>query len=148
MNGKLLYQCGCSRRQLLKAGAAVVGGLAMGAGLSGCGADAQLNEDVEIDLSSIAELSSDGGIALAQEANAMFGFGIWVFRKSATEYVAFSGECTHAGCEVALRGQRFECPCHDSHFGADGALIKGPAQSPLKRFATTLNGTLLTIRAE
>ena len=46
--------------------------------------------------------------------------------------VAYSGVCTHTGCDVTdwiAAAQRFKCPCHESEFDpADAArVVSGPA---------------------
>ena len=41
--------------------------------------------------------------------------------------------CPHLGCSYAYDDgkKHFVCPCHGSEFGLDGALLHGPATSPL-----------------
>jgi len=51
---------------------------------------------------------------------------------SADGIVAYSGVCTHAGCDVTLwtpETKRFRCPCHESEFDPrdGGHVIGGPA---------------------
>ncbi len=55
--------------------------------------------------------------------------------RSDQEVVAFSLECTHLGCTLALKGgEEFACPCHGSKFALDGTVLKGPAARPLDRY--------------
>jgi cytochrome b6-f complex iron-sulfur subunit len=44
---------------------------------------------------------------------------------------AISLVCTHLGCIVKRTTGGFECPCHGSHFAADGSVVKGPAPKSL-----------------
>ncbi|OJF15932.1 FAD-dependent oxidoreductase [Couchioplanes caeruleus] len=48
---------------------------------------------------------------------------------------AVSARCTHLGCLVHFNAAEtaWECPCHGSRFGIDGAVIQGPANRPLER---------------
>jgi glycine/D-amino acid oxidase-like deaminating enzyme/nitrite reductase/ring-hydroxylating ferredoxin subunit len=45
-----------------------------------------------------------------------------------------SGVCTHLGCHVNWNSteQCWDCPCHGSQFAPDGAVLNGPALSPLE----------------
>ena len=39
----------------------------------------------------------------------------------------FSAACPHNGCEVSPRPDAVECPCHDTRFALDGAVLHGPS---------------------
>jgi cytochrome b6-f complex iron-sulfur subunit len=41
----------------------------------------------------------------------------------------------------------FICPCHDSKFAADGQLLEGPAEEPLKRYEAKLEGQTILVKA-
>ena len=45
---------------------------------------------------------------------------------------AISNTCTHLGCVVATTEVGFDCPCHGSRFDPDGAVLNGPAVTPLE----------------
>jgi Rieske Fe-S protein len=44
-----------------------------------------------------------------------------------------SATCTHVGCLVHWNSfeRCWDCPCHGSHFAADGTVLNAPAVSPL-----------------
>jgi Rieske Fe-S protein len=45
---------------------------------------------------------------------------------------AFSGRCTHLGCQIErVSGDEAVCPCHGSRYRADGTVAAGPASRPL-----------------
>ena len=72
--------------------------------------------------------------------------------RSAEGIVAYSGVCTHTGCDVTdWRGaeRRFKCPCHESEFDpADGArVVGGPAPLPLAALPLVIVDGALTIAA-
>ena len=48
---------------------------------------------------------------------------------------AVSAACTHLGCYVQWNGaeRSWDCPCHGSRFGTDGAVIQGPAIKDLRQ---------------
>lgn len=66
-----------------------------------------------------------------------------VTRLDLTRVAAVSRECTHQGCRVGLpvpRAATLDCPCHGSRFGADGALVQGPADRPLTSYPARIEG--------
>jgi glycine/D-amino acid oxidase-like deaminating enzyme/nitrite reductase/ring-hydroxylating ferredoxin subunit len=58
-----------------------------------------------------------------------------VYRDEAGGLHAVSARCTHLGCLVHFNDaeRAWECPCHGSRFGTDGAVLQGPANKPLER---------------
>jgi nitrite reductase/ring-hydroxylating ferredoxin subunit len=59
----------------------------------------------------------------------------------AGEFKAFSATCPHKGCALAgVQAASIMCKCHGSTFNvADGSVTKGPATSPLRPMAITVD---------
>jgi glycine/D-amino acid oxidase-like deaminating enzyme/nitrite reductase/ring-hydroxylating ferredoxin subunit len=58
-----------------------------------------------------------------------------VFRAGDGEIHAVSLRCTHLGCLLRFNAAEhsWDCPCHGSRFDINGAVLEGPATSPLER---------------
>lgn len=58
------------------------------------------------------------------------------------KYHAFSAVCTHVGCIVnKVAAGTIDCPCHGSTFRVtDGAVVTGPADSPLAKKKIKVEG--------
>jgi Rieske Fe-S protein len=66
----------------------------------------------------------------------MNGNDVFVKRESATSIKCFSSSCTHSGCPISFlqTSNKFNCSCHGSEFDANGAVLQGPASTPLGTF--------------
>jgi len=66
---------------------------------------------------------------------------VWLTRPRGDEVVALSSVCPHLGCAVAFNpsAERFQCPCHDSAFRADGTREAGPAKRGLDPLPTKIS---------
>ena len=64
---------------------------------------------------------------------------------------AFDDTCTHAGCSLArgeLDGTTVTCACHGSQFDVtSGAVLRGPAQRPVRSLPLQVNGDELLTEA-
>jgi Rieske Fe-S protein len=49
-----------------------------------------------------------------------------VMRTSATTFLALSKLCSHQQCDIDIKGDHYECPCHGSQFTATGQVTRGP----------------------
>jgi cytochrome b6-f complex iron-sulfur subunit len=145
---------GVSRRKFLKAVALSSGAVAAGSLLAGCAGQAATSAGggapsgaITLDLTKPENqaLAATGG-SVALEANALDPLGIFVLRTGAASVQAFSRKCTHLGCAVgAFQGAVATCPCHGSQYDSTGAVLKGPAPSPLKKYQAVLSGSTITI---
>ena len=61
------------------------------------------------------------------------GTAVAVYRDERGAVTKKSAVCTHMGCLVDWNNaeRTWDCPCHGSRFKTDGAVIAGPAESPL-----------------
>ena len=64
---------------------------------------------------------------------------------------AFDDACTHMGCSLGkgkLEGTTVTCPCHGSQFDVtSGAVIRGPAQRPVRSRSVEVEGEELRIES-
>ena len=79
---------------------------------------------------SVADLApGDGGIVKADRRT------VAAYRGPDGSVQAVSPTCTHMGCTLSWNGAEtsWDCPCHGSRFSTDGAVLAGPATTPLER---------------
>lgn len=81
--------------------------------------------------------SKDGLSTLSPGEGGIFqidGQRVAACRTTAGELRTVSPVCPHMGCLVRWNGplESWDCPCHGSRFSADGAVLGGPAETPLK----------------
>jgi Rieske Fe-S protein len=59
--------------------------------------------------------------------------GVWVIKKSDTDFAVYNGRCVHLGCAYSWNptDKLFECPCHGGRYTIDGKVVAGPPPRPL-----------------
>ncbi|MEZ4474616.1 MAG: Rieske 2Fe-2S domain-containing protein [bacterium] len=83
-----------------------------------------------------AGLATVDGVAAVDLA----GRNVLLIRTAPDAIVAVSRICTHTGCDMApdrlgtWDGDKLICRCHDSHFDAEGHVLKGPATRDLASY--------------
>jgi menaquinol-cytochrome c reductase iron-sulfur subunit len=72
---------------------------------------------------------------------------VFVWRRSETDLVVFSQNCTDLGCPLDYDpGSRcFFCPCHGGIFAQDGERLAGPPNGPMHRYAHRVQGEMIEI---
>jgi nitrite reductase/ring-hydroxylating ferredoxin subunit len=132
-----------NRRQFLATAAAGAGFVAVGCGdgdVSGPGVRVQLPPGpLVITVADFPALANPGVLVQVP------GVPIAVRRVDASTFFALTMVCTHEGCQTTIvnagGGQRLDCPCHESRFTSDGAVINGPftgeAIGPLREITTS-----------
>ena len=68
----------------------------------------------------------------------------WLGRDDGGFY-AISAICPHLGCTLQQAATGFQCPCHGSRFNQRGALLNGPAATPMSYLAVRLQDNQLII---
>ncbi len=121
-----------ARRTVLKGAAALAGAAGAGLTLAACstatnsGGNTPATPTAPVDLGAAADVPV-GGAKLYRERKLI------VSCPAEGRYVAFSAQCTHAGCvlDKIVEGEG-NCPCHGSRFDVTtGKVLRGPATDPL-----------------
>jgi cytochrome b6-f complex iron-sulfur subunit len=102
-------------------------------------AHATIDFTLDLNASSNAALKNNGGFIVNQ--------GVIVARTSSGTYIAVASACTHQGTTIGYQfsSNQFKCPSHGSVFSSTGAVVNGPAATPLQQFNTSLNGNNLRV---
>jgi Rieske Fe-S protein len=91
-----------------------------------------------------------GAAVLAKTSDVPVGGGtiltdkkIVITQPQSGTFHAFTAICTHAGCTVgSVSSGTINCPCHGSRFNINnGAVVNGPAASPLAAINIKVQGT-------
>jgi Rieske Fe-S protein len=139
-----------SRRDFVCRAGAALAGVPVAGLLTGCvGATVYhvtpISDELRLDLTTLPELQTEAGAAFLQVAGT--DAPLFIVRQNAQTYYTLSAVCTHRGCTIEEKLNRFECPCHGSRYSLRGDVIRGPAERPLRRYPTRLesNGRTLVI---
>ena len=84
-------------------------------------------------------IASNGGFLVSQ--------GIVVARTNSGTFIAVSAACTHEGTNVnyVASANEFLCPNHGAQFSSTGVVTRGPANTNLKQYNTSLTGNSLRV---
>ncbi|MER5353304.1 Rieske (2Fe-2S) protein [Kitasatospora sp. NPDC002551] len=131
-----------TRRTLLCGAAAVLaaGGTLAVSGCSSSSSDSGSAAKTPVDVGPASAVPVGGGTVYREKK-------IVVTQPTEGQYKAFSAKCTHAGCVVdQVKNQKIQCPCHGSLFGiTDGAVLDGPAPTPLPEYTVAVEGGNLKV---
>jgi Rieske Fe-S protein len=70
---------------------------------------------------------------------------LFVLALEDNQFAVLSSVCTHRGCTVDAQDRHLVCPCHGSTYDRTGVVLRGPAERPLRRFASRVVGGSLEI---
>ncbi|MEP6831818.1 MAG: Rieske (2Fe-2S) protein [Gemmatimonas sp.] len=103
------------------------------------------NGVVALQLALIPALTTSNGHLVLNLADGQRRADLAIINLGST-YRAFTSICTHEGCTVSgYVGGRLVCPCHGSEYNQNGQVVAGPAPSPLREYAVTLDSTAQTL---
>ena len=111
----------------------------------------KIRAETWVDAGDISELENDPK-QIVFERTELDGWEIrnekeaaWVILDNNRKVTAYSPLCTHLGCAYRWEATKreFVCPCHGSVFDREGKVLAGPAERPLDRYATKLEGNRL-----
>lgn len=75
-----------------------------------------------------------------------YNYDIAIVKQKSGDYLALLLMCTHAGQALTKAGNGYFCPLHGSRFSQTGAVVKGPAASPLQHLPIKIENENLVIQ--
>jgi cytochrome b6-f complex iron-sulfur subunit len=92
-------------------------------------------------IGTVAELEKNGYLQTKEVA-------VLRNRTNPQKLIAVNPKCTHQGCDVkwVAEQKRYNCPCHDSNFEANGEVINGPATKPLAAYPAKIVGDRVLVK--
>ena len=101
-----------------------------------------VNRTLTINVDATSPLAAVGGAATVTVSTGTY----LVARTAQAAVTTVTAVCTHEGCAVSgFANSLYVCPCHGSEFNTSGAVVQGPAISPLRQFPTTFADNVVTI---
>src|SRR4051794_18658089 len=131
------------RREFLVKAGLLAGGAVLTVSALGGSSFAAAFEDLTIELTADSPLSKPGGSQILDSSA-----GKIIVINDGGKYLAFSAVCTHRRgiVDYDATAKKLVCPKHGSQFdGTTGAVVKGPADDPLKAYGTTKTATKVTV---
>ena len=132
----------CMNRRRFLSTAAGAAGLAA---LAGCGDGVVTGPFDELSGPISLVVASQPGLATVGTLVKVPGQPVAVKRTGTNTFVAYSMSCTHEGCLTRIASNAFVCDCHGSRFANDGAVVQGPANSPLPQYVTSYDAATDTL---
>jgi cytochrome b6-f complex iron-sulfur subunit len=97
---------------------------------------------VVVQIDSSSPLAAVGGTAMVRGSGGAF----LVARTGPDSFSALTTVCTHETCTITgFDSTNYVCPCHGSKFTTTGRVVNGPANAPLRSFATVFANNVLAI---
>jgi cytochrome b6-f complex iron-sulfur subunit len=97
---------------------------------------------VVVQIDSASPVATVGGAAMVRSSGGTF----LVARTGPDSFSALTTICTHETCTITgFDSTNYVCPCHGSKFTTTGRVVNGPANAPLRSFATAFANNLLSI---
>ena len=117
--------------------------------LDSCSSSSKSGDPAPTNLDFTIDISAAENAALQNVGGTLSKSGVIIVRISTAEFTALWRSCTHEGTAVNYQAsqQNFLCPNHLSKFSLSGAVLNGPATSPLRQYNTTLTGSSLRVFA-
>jgi cytochrome b6-f complex iron-sulfur subunit len=90
---------------------------------------------------SVAELEKTGNLQSKE-------FAVSKDPTNPTKLIAVNPTCTHKACTVKWSAgeKKYDCPCHDAEFAADGKVLKGPATKNLAVYPAKIVGGQVLVK--